>query len=137
MKIQLIDSKAQVPSRGSALAAGYDLYSVEHHAFYPGERVAVRTGIKMEIEPGWYGRIAPRSGLAVRDGIDVMAGVIDADYRGEIIVLLVNLGKFRHAINIGDRIAQIIFEPCWYGSLEIETLTSSERGCDGFGSTGR
>jgi len=137
MKVHLIDEKARVPTRGSDLAAGYDLYSTESHTLQQFDRVAVGTGITVGIEPGWYGRIAPRSGLAAKHGIDVLAGVIDADYRGEVLVVLINLGKLRYDISVGDRIAQIIFEPCWYGCLEFSSLSDSERGSSGLGSTGR
>lgn len=137
MKIQLIHRDAQVPTKGSAKAAGYDLYSVDRQIIHPGERAAISTGICLEINSGWYGRIAPRSGLAAREGLDVMAGVIDADYRGEIMVLLVNLGKLRSVIDVGDRVAQIIFEQCWSGPFDIADLRASDRGCDGFGSTGK
>src|ERR1044071_7605215 len=82
--------EARLPSRGSASAAGLDLCAVERVTIEPGGRAAVRTGVAVAIPVGFYGRVAPRSGLAVRHGIDVLAGVIDADYRGELCCVLYN-----------------------------------------------
>ena len=83
---------ARLPTRGSAGAAGLDLYAVERVTIAPGARAAVRTGLAAAVPCGFYGRVAPRSGLAVRHGVDVLAGVIDSDYRGEILCALVNHG---------------------------------------------
>jgi dUTP pyrophosphatase len=140
------------PSQNTDTDAGYDLYSTETCVISPLERRLVDTGIKIEIPKGYYGRIAPRSGLAVKKGIDVMAGVIDSGYRGVVKVLLINLGpqnikKTPYESFFGphgkvdikqrDRIAQIIIEKChsvtW---IEKEELSSSERDDGGFGSSG-
>ena len=93
LRFKRLHPEARLPARGSALAAGLDLCAVERVTIQPGGRAAVRTGLAVEIPAGFYGRVAPRSGLAVRHGIDVLAGVIDADYRGEILCALVNLGR--------------------------------------------
>ncbi|HEX7314103.1 MAG TPA: dUTP diphosphatase [Pyrinomonadaceae bacterium] len=128
---------ATLPTRGSAGAAGLDLYSVERLTIEPGGRAAVRTGLAVAVPQGFYGRVAPRSGLAVRHGIDVLAGVIDSDYRGEILCALVNHGRDPFDIEPGARVAQLILEaiatpnPAW-----AEDLTETERGAGGFGSTG-
>ena len=103
MKIKLLSDKAIVPSRGSKYAAGYDLYSVESYELKVGERKAFKTDVSMAIPHGYYGRIAPRSGLALKKGIDVLGGVIDEDYRGELLVILVNLGQENVQINAGIR----------------------------------
>ena len=140
------------PSRNTNEDAGYDLYSTDMCSLKPMERRLVSTGISIEIPEGYYGRIAPRSGLAVKKGIDVMAGVIDSGYRGEIKVLLVNLnppspkknayesffGSFgKIDIKQEDRIAQIIIEKCYSPKwIEVEELSNSERDEGGFGSSG-
>jgi dUTP pyrophosphatase len=132
-----LDDRATLPSRGSEHAAGLDLYSIENISLQPGERAAVRTGLAVAIPIGFYGRVAPRSGLAVKHGIDVMAGVIDSDYRGELRCALINLGTESFEITEGMRIAQLIVEairvpePVW--SLE---LSDTVRGDGGFGSSG-
>jgi dUTP pyrophosphatase len=138
MKVQLIKHEAKIPKLGSAGAAGYDLFACEDKIIPPQERSLVSTGIAIEIPIGLYGRIAPRSGLALKNGIDVMAGVVDSDYRGTIGIILYNTDKEKSfEIKTGDRIAQIIFEKCHYFNLtENEDLSSSERMNSGFGSTG-
>ncbi|HKG12150.1 MAG TPA: dUTP diphosphatase [Pyrinomonadaceae bacterium] len=128
---------AALPTRGSERAAGLDLRAVERVTIAPGGRAAVRTGLAVAIPEGFYGRVAPRSGLAVRHGIDVLAGVIDADYRGEILCALVNHGREPFEIEPGARVAQLVVEaiatpePAWADDLE-----ETERGAGGFGSTG-
>lgn len=129
--------EARLPSRGSAGAAGLDLYAVERLTIEPGGRAAVPTGLAVAVPQGFYGRVAPRSGLAVRQGIDVLAGVIDADYRGEILCALVNHGDAPFEVEPGARIAQLVVEaiatpePAW-----AEDLAETGRGAGGFGSTG-
>ncbi len=139
MKIKLTDFNAHVPTKGSEHSAGYDLYSCCNGLVYPQERMLIKTGIVLEIPEGFYGRIAPRSGLALKNGIDVMAGVIDSDYRGEIGVILYNTDKNTpFHIKIGDRIAQLIIEKYYTFDLQEEQIiNSTERGSGGFGSTGK
>jgi deoxyuridine 5'-triphosphate nucleotidohydrolase len=138
LKIARLHPGAVLPTRGSALAAGLDLYACEPVTVGPGERVGVRTGIAVAIPVGHYGRVAPRSGLASRHGIDTLAGVVDADYRGEVVCWLINHGTESFAIAQGDRIAQLVIEvvitpePEW-----AENLEETARGVAGFGSTGR
>jgi dUTP pyrophosphatase len=106
----------------------------------PGERVAVATGLVLEIPPGFEGQVRPRSGLAIRDGLTVVnaPGTIDADYRGEIKVLLINLGKRPVTIERGDRIAQLVVAPVIRVEFhETIDLADTDRGDGGFGSTGR
>ena len=128
---------AKLPTRGSKDAAGLDLYSVESVSIPARSRAAVRTGLAVAIPRGFYGRVAPRSGLAVRHGLDVLAGVIDSDYRGEIICALMNHGDETFEVEAGMRIAQLIIEsiatpePQWG-----EDLSETTRGAGGFGSTG-
>lgn len=141
MNIKLLSDKSVVPSRGSSGAAGYDLYSIESHTLEPGERKIFKTGLSIAIPQGYYGRIAPRSGLAVKHGIDVLAGVIDSDYRGEIMVALINLSSEQIKLPLikdgkETAVAQIIFEK--YNNVNfdvVEDLDTTFRGLGGFGST--
>ena len=136
IKIQLTSEHSTLPKKGTQYSAGYDLTSIEEFELHPMERHLFKTGIKMSINPGVYGRIAPRSGLAFKNGIDVMAGVIDSDYRGQIGVLLINLSNENKKISIGDKIAQIIFESCHKSTMKVvETLDDTIRSEGGFGST--
>jgi len=136
VSIKRTNELAVIPTRGSPSAAGYDLYSTEEYTLKPLERKLFKTGISIAIPQGLYGRIAPRSGLAYKDGIDVLAGVIDEDYRGDVGVILINLGSVDKVIKLGDKIAQIIFEH--YNSatfIETDDLSKTTRDDGGFGST--
>jgi deoxyuridine 5'-triphosphate nucleotidohydrolase len=137
LKVKKHSDTATLPERKSALAAGYDLCSDEELTLPPGQRKAIATNISVEIPPGHYGRVAPRSGLAVKQGINVLAGVIDADYRGKVGVVLVNHAYDNFHVKVGDRIAQLILEKCsMFEVKEIEEHSATERGEGGFGSTG-
>ena len=126
-----------LPKQATEGAAGFDLQSAEYVILYPGQRLAIPTGFAWAIPLGQVGMIRPRSGLAVRNGADVLAGVIDADYRGEVAVVLINHGERPIDINAGDRIAQMLVQPCMVGvTVECDELPSTERGNGGFGSTG-
>lgn len=128
---------AKLPTRGSAQSVGLDLYSVENIHISPGKRAKIRTGIAIALPDNTYGRIAPRSGLAVKFGIDVLAGVIDEDYRGEIIIVLQNHGQQTFQVQNGDKIAQLIVEPFVpVLPMEVGMLSDTLRGDLGFGSTG-
>jgi dUTP pyrophosphatase len=139
MKIKTLNINAKLPTTSTIFSAGYDLASTEEVVIAPHERKLVKTGLMLEIPPGYYGRIAPRSGLALKHGIDVFAGVIDSDYRGEIGVILYNSDKEKSFhISTGDRIAQIIFEKCYHFDFENQDILSdTSRGEGGFGSTGK
>lgn len=118
--------------------AGADLYSIEHASIPPLSRQIIRTGIAIEIPNGMYAKIAPRSGLAVKHGIDILAGIIDSGYRGEICVVLYNTDKDKSFdVLPGDRIAQLIFHKYIHPIfLETQELSSTERSKKGFGSSG-
>jgi dUTP pyrophosphatase len=133
-----LDPKAVIPFRNNETDAGADLYSVETITIPPLSRALVKTGLALEIPKGFYGRIAPRSGLAVKHGIDVLAGVIDSSYRGPLGIVLYNTDKEESFIvNTGDRIAQIIFEQHWnFKMKEVDNLTDTDRSNSGFGSSG-
>ena len=138
INVKKLSENATIPTQGSTFAAGYDLYAAEDAVVNCGTRKLIKTNISMEITPGYYGRIAPRSGLAYKNGIDVLAGVIDSDYRGDIGVILYNSDKnIDFIVKKGDRIAQIIFEACYSATLnEAENLDNTLRQSGGFGSTG-
>lgn len=126
-----------LPKQATEGAAGFDLQSAEYVILYPGQRLAIATGFAWAIPLGQVGMIRPRSGLAVRNGIDALAGVIDADYRGEVAVVLINHGTRPLDIEAGDRIAQMVVQPCMVGvTVECDELPSTDRGSGGFGSTG-
>ena len=110
VKIKRVNVNAKLPVRGTKGAVGYDL-AVAQAAVVPAHgKCLVKIGLAMALPPGCYGRIAPRSGLALKKLIDVEAGIIDADYRGEVGVILFNFGEEDFVVNLGDRIAQLIFE---------------------------
>ena len=135
--VKLLTPNAIPPMRASLLAAGYDLCSNENIIIPARQRKLVHTGISIAIPNEHYGRVAPRSGLALKKGIDVGAGVCDADYRGEICVILFNHSDEDFEVNEGDRIAQLILERISTPSVRIvEDLDDTERGENGFGSTG-
>ncbi|HHY36506.1 MAG TPA: dUTP diphosphatase [Firmicutes bacterium] len=123
-------------------AAGMDLYAAleEEVVLRPGERKLIPTGIQVAIPAGYEGQVRPRSGLAAKYGVTLLntPGTIDADYRGEIKVLLINLGQESFVIRRGDRIAQLVISPVVRGSLVVEArLEETSRGEGGFGHTGR
>jgi dUTP pyrophosphatase len=128
---------AILPTRGSDGAVGYDLYSNCDGVIEGGNRGLISTGIAVSLPPGVYGRVAPRSGLAMKNGIQVGAGVIDPDYTGELKVLLFNHGSKDLEVKMGDRVAQLVLERCETPPVEeIGLLQETIRGEGGFGSTG-
>ena len=138
VQVQLLNEYAKVPTRANLTDAGFDLYSIDELQIAPQSRQTVKTGVSLEMPDHFAGLIWPRSGLSVKSGIDVLAGVIDSGYRGEIMVCLYNTSKEVVEIKRGDRIAQIIFQEVPLVSLSLsETLGSSQRGENGFGSTGK
>jgi dUTP pyrophosphatase len=127
-----------LPEYSSAGAAGADLHASEETLIATGGRAAVATGLRVEIPPGHVGLVWPRSGLAVRHGIDTLAGVVDSDYRGEVRVVLVNHGEEPFRIARGDRIAQLLIQRVEHALFRPESeLDATGRGEGGFGSTGR
>ncbi len=127
-----------LPEYGSAAAAGADLRAREPVTLLPGARALVSTGVHVALPPGHVGLIWPRSGLAVRHGLDTLAGVIDSDYRGELRVALVNHGAEPVALQAGERIAQLLVQPVVQVTfVRAESLDETARGQAGFGSTGR
>lgn len=142
MKIKLLDPNAKVPTQGSKYAAGFDLYASKACVIESGQCVLVHTGLAMEIPIGYWGGIYARSGLATKQGLRPAnaVGVIDSDYRGEIMVALYNDSSYDREIQVGDRIAQFILAPICCptdGFQVVEELSDTCRGDGGFGSTGK
>lgn len=137
--VKKLTQDAIIPTRGSDGAVGYDLYSnVDTVVPCQAGNALVGTGVTVVLPPGCYGRVAPRSGLAVKHCIQVGAGVIDPDYTGEIKVVLFNHGPSDFEIKKGDRIAQLVLEKCETPPIEeISLVEETERGSGGFGSTGK
>jgi dUTP pyrophosphatase len=142
--VKRLNEHARLPTYGSSGAAGMDLYANFNDMLGrfciipPGERMLIKTGISIEIPRNTYARVAPRSGLAYKNGIDVLAGVIDEDYRGEVGVILINHGVETFTVTHGDRVAQLIIEkyvPCFV--TEVTEHVRTERGAGAFGSTGK
>mmetsp|Transcript_16270 Transcript_16270/g.24608 ORF Transcript_16270/g.24608 Transcript_16270/m.24608 type:complete len:210 (-) Transcript_16270:548-1177(-) len=137
LQVKLLSDKATIPTRGSPESAGLDLSSAESVTIPSGQRKVVKTDLSIACPQGTYARIAPRSGLAVKHGLDVGAGVVDADYRGPVGVVLFNLGENDYTVQPGDRIAQLILEQiCMADVVTVDSLDETQRGSAGFGSTG-
>jgi dUTP pyrophosphatase len=142
LEVQLLRPDAQPPARTRPGDAGFDLRCVEAFALAPGARAVVPTGVAVALPEGVAGLVVPRSGLAARHGLSVVngPGLIDPTYRGEIRVVLVNLGDERYEADAGDRIAQLLLVPFVAPEARVvQTLppSSDERGVNGFGSSGR
>ena len=138
LEIKLDHPYAVIPTRATPGSAGLDIYTCEEGEIDPKDRKLIRTGIKIILPNGTFGRIASRSGLALNYDLDVCAGIIDSDFRGEIKVLLMNNGVDKYKFKVGDKIAQLIIQPY----LQLEPVIaenfeqhSTERGDKGWGST--
>lgn len=137
LRFKRLDHRATLPTRGTSSSAGLDLCSIENITIGPRQRYLARTGLAVALPDGFYGRLAPRSGLAVRKGLDVFAGVIDSDYRGEVCCLLYNAGDEPVDLPPESKICQLIVERIIMPkAIWVEDLTETQRGEAGFGSTG-
>ena len=135
--VHRLTETAKLPTRATEMAAGLDLYADVSATVWPLDRALIPIGVALALDPGQCGLVWPRSGLAVNSGITVGAGVIDADYRGEIKVLLINLGDEPYYVQPGDRIAQLLIQPTMRPTItEMDLLPRTDRGKAGFGSTG-
>eukprot|EP00968_Pinguiococcus_pyrenoidosus_P012587 scaffold1110_cov254-Pinguiococcus_pyrenoidosus.AAC.2 len=135
--IKLASEDAIVPTRGSPESAGYDLYAARATVIPAGGKGIVETDLSIACPPSTYARIAPRSGLAVKKFIDTGAGVVDADYRGLVGVVLFNFSQEDFEVSRGDRVAQLVLERICMAPIEVvEELSETARGAGGFGSTG-
>jgi dUTP pyrophosphatase len=141
LRVRRLDPAATLPRRAHPGDAGYDLCALEPVVIAPGERALVRTGIAVELPDGHAGWVVPRSGLAARHGISIVnaPGLIDAGYRGEVKVLLLNTDRAAaFEVAPGERIAQLVVSAVAAPDvLEVDDLTATARGDGGFGSTGR
>lgn len=142
VRVRRLPHAVDLPAYASAGAAGADLHSAEPGpvVLQPGQRAAIATGLVIELPPTHEAQVRPRSGLALRHGLTVVnaPGTVDSDFRGEVRVLLVNLGAEPVTVKRGDRIAQLVIARVTRASfVEVDRLAESERGPGGFGSTGR
>ena len=146
IQVKKLSKTATIPTKAHNSDAGWDLYASHEYMIGPHERFTIKTGISLQIPDGYVGLSWPRSGLAVKQGADVLAGVIDSGYRGEIMVCLLNTQQpsdffgYEDYIKIksGDRIAQILFQEVPHFELtEIDTLQDTDRSDSGFGSSGK
>ena len=137
MYVRRMNSEAIIPSRGSTLSADFDMASSETVTIKPWGRAVIKTGLSIEIPENTYARIAPRSGLALKSGINIGAGVVDFDYRGEIGIILFNHNTEEFTINPKDRIAQLILGKIVMAECKEKVeLSTTDRGMSCFGSTG-
>ena len=137
INVKKLNNNATIPTRANPTDAGLDLYADDYYVIDSKERNLIGTSIAIEIPDGYMARIAPRSGLSFKKGLDVMAGIIDSSYRGEIKVILINHGHHDVGLHRGDKIAQLIIQPIelWM-PVEVDQLLETSRGANGFGSTG-
>ena len=135
LKVKRLENDAKLPERKREGDVGLDLYCIEDFEIEPNEIKIVRTGIAIEIPKGYFGMIKDRSGLASK-GLHVLAGIIDENYRGEIKVVLINLGKEKLKFEKYSRIAQLLIIPYLKVEIEESELSQTERGENGFGSSG-
>lgn len=138
IKFIKLNKLAKLPVYANPGDAGMDLFCLEDYSLQPGERHAFNLGLAAEIPAGHYIRLSPKSGLALKYGIDVLAGVVDETYRGEWVVILINLGQEIKEFKVGDKIAQAVLTP--YNQADfavVDGLSETQRGGGGFGSSGR
>lgn len=140
VKVKILNPDAIIPKYQTEEAAGFDLHSVEEKIIKAGERDVVKTGLAVALPKGYELQVRPRSGLALKNGITVLntPGTVDSDYRGELMVILLNTSKEDFAIKKGERIAQAVIKEILQADFAVvEELDSTERGTGGFGSTGK
>lgn len=138
LKIKKLSKNTKLPTYAHTSDVGLDIYSIENIILKPGERKAIKTGISIQFPRGYAIFVWDRSGLAVKEGITVLAGVMDSGYRGEYQIVLLNTSKKSYKINKGDKIAQLILQKVEKAEIEeVKELSKSKRQKGGFGSTGR
>lgn len=139
VKIKRLTADARIPQYEYPDDSGADLYAAEDYVLQPGERRAISTGLSAEVPIGFELQVRPKSGIALNSGVTVLntPGTVDAGYRGEIRVILINLGSEPYVIRKGQKIAQMVVAPVFHADFqEVEQLSESRRGAGGFGSTG-
>lgn len=138
LKIQRLNKEAVLPTFAYSADAGMDLYSVANIAIEPGERAQIPTGIAIAVPEGYVGLVWDKSGVSHRLGIKTLGGVIDAGYRGEIFVGLLNTSKETQNFEVGNKIAQMLLQKIEHPTIvEVESLAETQRGDGAFGSTGK
>lgn len=140
VKVKILNTDAIIPKYQTNEAAGFDLHSVDEKTIKAGERDVVKTGLAVALPRGYELQVRPRSGLALKNGITVLntPGTVDSDYRGELMVILLNTSKEDFVIKKGDRIAQAVIKEILQADFAVvDELDSTERGSGGFGSTGK
>jgi len=138
IQVKKLRPDAKLPSYAHTGDAGMDIYAVEDTVVRKGERVAVPTGIAMELPDGYVSLVWDKSGIAFNTGVTTIGGVIDAGYRGEYMIGMVNLGTDDYLFKKGDKIAQVLIQPVVHADVgEVEELSDTSRGTGGFGSTGK
>ncbi len=138
VEIKKINNDAKIPTYAHSGDAGMDVYSAERVVVKIGERAKVPTGIAMEIPGGFVGLVWDKSGISMNFGIKTLGGVVDAGYRGEVVIGVVNLSKEDYVIEKGDKIAQMLIQKIESPKIiEVEELSNTDRGENGFGSTGK
>jgi len=137
LKICKLSETAKIPTKSSYFAAGFDLYSAHDYIICAKDKQICFTDIAIDMPFGSYGRISPRSGLASKFFLDVGAGVLDADYTGNIGVILFNFSNIDYEVKVGDKIAQLIVEKIYFPEIvEVDSIDKTDRGDNGFGSSG-
>jgi dUTP pyrophosphatase len=137
LNIKKLHPSATIPSRAYVHDAGFDLYASENTTLKPGERKTVRTGIAIEIPEGCVGLIWDKSGVGIHGGLKTLGGVVDAGYRGEILVGMVNLSQEEYAFEVGHKVAQLLIQKIEHLEIkEVSELSNTAREERGFGSTG-
>ncbi len=135
--IKKVDQNAKLPTYAHASDAGMDMYALERIEIAPLERVQIKTGIAFELALGYVALVWDKSGLSHKKGIKVLGGVLDAGYRGEILIGVVNLGSEKVVFEAGDKVAQVLIQKIEHVEIEeVEELSTADRGEQGFGSTG-
>lgn len=138
IRVKKLSETATMPTRGSASAAGWDLYASQECVVPARGKAIIATDIAIAVPAGYYGRVAPRSGMAWKHHTDIGAGVVDSDYRGAVGVVMFNHADDDLQIAVGDRVAQLVIEQISIAPLTlVDDLDSTERGEGGYGSTGR
>ena len=138
IRVMKLSESATIPTRGSEVAAGWDLYASQECVVPARGKAIIATDIAIAVPVGYYGRVAPRSGMAWKKHTDIGAGVIDADYRGPVGVVMFNHADEDLQVELGDRVAQLVIEQISMAPLtQVESLDDTERGEGGYGSTGR
>jgi len=139
IKVKLA-SGAKLPEHANSFAVGADIHALEYTELYGHQRYALRTGVYIEIPPDYEIQVRGKSGLALKHGLQVLnsPGTIDPDYRGEIVVIMLNTSTEMYVVKPGDKIAQLVIAPRFFGGYtEVDELSETERGVNGFGSTGK